>query len=163
VIAYAKFEVVDKMYTCVGNTDNSTPWWTAFTSDIKVAPNETFVSTFTNYTNGAANWNNFLVVLRKSDMSEYAVLRADNYGWGAGYDACTPSGGQSDWGAWLSAMDDATVTVSVTNNGGSADVKCVMIGNDGITYNQDYIGISPIDGDDLFFRFTVDGCHLVFE
>ena len=60
-------------------------------------------------------------------------------------------------------MDEAWVTVSVTNNGSSADVKCVMEGNDGETYYQDYIGISPIDGSDFFFRFTVDGCHLVFE
>ena len=38
-----------------------------------------------------------------------------------------------------------------------------MIGNDGKTYYQDYIGISPIDSEDFWFRFTVDGCHLVFE
>ena len=51
----------------------------------------------------------------------------------------------------------------MTNNGGSADVKCVMAGNDGQTYKQDYIGISPTDGDDLYFRFTIDGSHLIFE
>ena len=55
------------------------------------------------------------------------------------------------------------VTVSVTNNGGSTDVHCVMVGNDGNTYVQDYMGIGPIDGSDLFFRFTVDNSHLVFE
>ena len=55
-----------------------------------------------------------------------------------------------------------TVTVSVTNNGGTADVRCVMLGNDGQTYYQDYLGIGAI-GDDLWFRFTVDGSHLVFE
>ena len=60
-------------------------------------------------------------------------------------------------------MDDATVKVSVTNHGSSADVKCVMVGNDGVTYKQDYIGISPIEADNLRFRFTVDGCHMVFE
>ena len=37
-----------------------------------------------------------------------------------------------DWGAWLSAMDGAKVTTYVTNNGdGTADVKAVMVGNDG--------------------------------
>jgi hypothetical protein len=60
-------------------------------------------------------------------------------------------------------MDEAMVTVSVTNNGGSVDIKCVMVGNDGNTYNQSYSGISPTDGDNVFFRMTVDGCHLVFE
>jgi hypothetical protein len=60
-------------------------------------------------------------------------------------------------------MDDALVTVSVTNNGGSADVRIVMVGNDGRTFTQDYTGIAPIDGDNLDMHLTVDGCHLVFE
>ena len=164
VIASAEFEVVDKMYTSVGLTDNTTPWWSAFSDDIKVAPGETYVSTFTKYTTGAANWNNFLVVLRKADLSEYAVLRADNYGWGTGYDACIPSGGQSDWAAWLAAMDGAKVTTYITNNGdGTADVKAVMIGNDGVTYEQSYIGINGIDSNDFQFCFTVEGGHLEFD
>ena len=164
VIGYAQFEVVDKMFTSLGATDNSTGWWGAHSENIKVGPKETFVSTFTNYTSGANNWNNFVVVLCKEDNTEYAVVRSDNYGWGDGYAACTPSGGQSDWGAWLSAMDGAKVSVAVTNNGdGTADVLAVMHGNDGIDYIQQYQGINTIDPDNFYFRFTVDGCHLEFD
>ena len=165
VIGYAQFEVVDKMYTCIGNADNSTPFWGAHSDNIKVGPKETFVSTFTNYTTGAANWNNFVVVLCSSDgATEYAVVRADNYGWGNGYGACTPSGGQTDWAAWLAAMDGAKVTVYVTNNGdGTADVKTVMKGTDGNTYKQDYIGINTVDPDNFYFNFTVDGSHIEFD
>ena len=165
VIGYAQFEVVDKMYTCVGNADNSTPFWGAHSDNIKVGPKETFVYTFTNYTTGAANWNNFVVVLCSSDgATEYAVVRADNYGWGNGYGACTPSGGQTDWAAWLAAMDGAKVTVYVTNNGdGTADVKTVMKGTDGNTYKQDYIGINTVDPDNFYFNFTVDGSHIEFD
>ncbi len=164
VIGYATFEVVDKMYVTIGATDNSTPFWGAHSDNIKVGPKETFVSTFTNYTNGAANWNNFCVVLCAADNSEYAVVRADNYGWGNGYGACTPSGGQTDWAAWLTAMDGAKVTTYVTNNGdGTADVKCVMVGTDGNTYYQDYIGINTVNPNDFYFRFTVDGSHLEFD
>lgn len=164
VIATAEFEVVDKMYTSIGATDNSTGWWGAHSDNIKVGPNETFVSTFTNYTSGANNWNNFVVVLSKADNSEYAVLRADNYGWGDGYAACTPSGTQGDWATWLAAMDGAKVTTYVTNNGdGTADVKAVMEGTNGETYTQEYIGINTVDPNDFYFRFTVDGCHLEFD
>lgn len=163
VIATAEFEVVDKMYTSIGATDNSTGWWGAHSDNIKVGPNETFVSTFTNYTSGASNWNNFVVVLCKADNSEYAVLRADNYGWGDGYAACTPSGTQGDWATWLAAMDGAKVTTYVTNNGdGTADVKAVMEGTNGETYTQEYIGINTVDPNDFYFRFTVDKCHLEF-
>ena len=164
VIAYATFDVVDKMYTSLGATDNSTGWWGAHSENIKVGPNETFVSSFTNYSNGANNWNNFVVVLCKADNSEYAVVRADNYGWGNGYAACTPIGTQGDWGSWLAAMDGAKVTTYVTNNGdGTADVKAVMVGTDGKTYTQEYIGINTVDPNDFYFRFTVDGCHLEFD
>ena len=108
-----------------------------------------------------------MVVLTNDNNEEYAVVRADNYGWGVCYDDnpnLVLSGPQNDWGAWLAAMDGATVTVSVTNKGdGTLDVKCVMLGSDGITYYQSYEGIAPVDAADVWFRFTVDGCHLVFE
>ncbi len=167
VIAYAQFDIVDKMYTSIGATDNSTGFWGAHSDNIKVNPGETFVSRFTNYTNGQNNWNNFVVVLCKADNTEYAVVRADNYGWGAGYDNnpnLTTSGGQSDWGAWLAAMDGAKVTTYVTNNGdGSADVVAIMEGNDGVVYQQMYQGIAVDNPNDFFFRFTVDGSHIEFD
>ena len=164
VIGYATFEVVDKMYTSIGATDNSTPFWGAHSEYVKVAPYETFVSNFTNFTSGISNWNNFCVVLTRLDASEYAVVRADNYGWGDGYGSCIPSGGQADWGAWLAAMDGAKVTTFVTNNGdGTADVKCVMLGTNGNTYYQDYIGIGGVDPEDFYFHFTVDGSHIEFD
>ncbi len=165
VMAMASFDVVDKLYTSVGNSDNSTPFWGAHSENFKVGPKETFVTSFTNYTNGQNNWNNFVVVLCSSDGSkEYAVVRADNYGWGDGYAACTTSGGQSDWGAWLKAMDGAKVTVAVTNNGdGTADIQCVMIGNDGKTYIQSYTGINTVDPNNCYFNLTVDGSHIEFD
>ena len=148
----------------LGNEDNTTPWWTAHSTDIKVPSGKTYTTRFKNYTNGAANWNNFLVVLTREDNTEYTVLRADNYGWGDSYATCTPSTEDGrDWATWLSAMDGATVYVSVTNKGTSADVKCIMVGNDGVTYKQNYLGISPIEANNMRFRFTVEGGHLVFE
>ena len=89
IIGTAEFEVVDKMYTSIGATDNSTAFWGAHSDNIKVNAGETFVTTFTNYTSGQNNWNNFCVVLCKADNTEYAVVRADNYGWGDGYGACS--------------------------------------------------------------------------
>ena len=166
VIATAEFEIVDKMYTTLGATDNSTGWWGAHSENIKVGPKETFITSFTNYTNGQNNWNNFVVVLCRQDNTEFAVVRADNYGWGAGYDGNPNlwlSGGQTDWGKWLKAMDGARVDVAVTNNGdGSADVSAIMQGNDGNYYTQEYKGIA-IDSEDFYFRYTVDGCHLEFD
>ena len=149
----------------LGAEDNSTPFWGAHTENIKIAPKETKVATFTNYSSCASNWNNFCIVLCKENNAEYAVVRADNYGWGDGYAACTPTmEAGRDWDVWRPAMDGAKVTTYVTNNGdGSADVKAVMVGNNGATYTQEYKGINTVDPENFYFRFTVDGCHLVFD
>ena len=167
VIGAAEFTVVDKLYTSVGATDNSTAFWGDHSEMVKVAPGETFATRFTNYSNGQNNWNNFVVVLTKANAEEYAVVRADNFGWGAGYDNnpnLVTSGGQADWGAWLAAMDGAKVTTAVTNNGdGTADVQAVMEGTDGVTYVQEYKGIAIDDPDDFYFHFTVDGSHIEFD
>ena len=168
ILAYGTFEVVPpSSFVTIGAIDNSGDFWSAHSENIKVEAGETFVTTFTNYTNGAANWNNFCVVLCKADNSEYAVVRADNFGWGAGYDNnpnLVTSGGQADWGAWLAAMNGAKVTTYVTNNGnGTADVKAVMKGTDDKTYVQEYKGISTIDPNDFYFRFTIDHSHIEFD
>ena len=167
VIGAAEFTVVDKLYTSVGAADNTTAFWGDHSQLVKVAAGETFVTRFTNYTSGQNNWNNFVIVLTKSNNDEYAVVRADNFGWGAGYDNnpnLVTSGGQADWGAWLAAMDGAKVTTAVTNNGdGTADVQAVMEGTDGVTYVQEYKGIAIDDPDDFYFHFTVDGSHIEFD
>lgn len=151
----------------LGAEDNSTLWATpTFSDDFNVPAGETKYITFTNYSNLAGNWNNYMVDLRKVDKTEYAVVRADNWGWGAGYDGnanLRTSGGQPDWAAWLATMNGAEVTVYVTNCGnGTADVQAVMNGTDGSTSIQYYLGINTVDPADLNFALTVDGSHLVF-
>ena len=86
--------------TIVGAEDNSTGFWGAHAADVNVPAGETRELNFTNYSTLGANWNNFVPILRRADLSEYAVVRADNYGWGAGYDGnpnLVTSGGQADW------------------------------------------------------------------
>lgn len=150
----------------VGEEDNSTAWWTAFSDNVKVDPFRTVVSSFTNYSSGLNNWNNFNIILNGEALNEYAVVRADNYGWGAGYEnnaMLLHEGTQGDWATWLAAMNGAHVTVSITNNGGgTANVDIVMEGTDGVTYTQYYHNII-VDSQDLYFRYVMDGSHIVFD
>lgn len=166
-VAESAVSEVTNSTAIVGAEDNSTAFWGAFSDDFNVPSGETKSITFTNYSSLAGNWNNYVVVLRKTDTAvEYGVVRADNYGWGAGYDGNANlrlSGGQSDWAAWLATMNGAEVTVYVTNCGnGTADVQAIMNGTDGTTSIQYYLGIATIDPEDLNFALTVDGSHLVF-
>lgn len=157
-------EVTNSSKTTIGTTNNSTAFWGDFSDEFNVPVGKTKSITFTNYSNLVSSWNNYVAVLRKSDKTEYAVVRADNYGWGAGYEACIHSGTQGDLATWLAGMNGAKVTVYVTNCGnGTADVQAVMDGTTGTTSTQYYLGINTVDPNDLNFALTVDGCHLVFE
>ncbi|WP_300958363.1 bacterial Ig-like domain-containing protein [Bacteroides acidifaciens] len=149
----------------VGAEDNSTGFGAAFSDYFSIPMGETKSITFTNYSNLANFWNNFVVVLRKANyIDEYAFVRADNWGMGNGYDACVHSGTQGDLNTWLAGMNGAKVTVYVTNCGNStADVQAVMEGTTGTTSTQYYLGINTVNPDDLHFTLTVDGCHLVFN
>ena len=148
----------------LGETNNSSAWWSAHTGNLDVPIGQTRKVVFTNYSSKANNWNNFVIVLRAQNNTEYAVLRADNFGWGSGYGSCTHRGTQGDWAPWLASMDGAKVTVYITNvSNGTADVQIVMRGTDGKTYTQHYLGIDSINPNDLYFAFTIDSCHLVFD
>lgn len=151
--------------TTLGATDNSDAWWTShLDADIKIESNKSYSTTFTNYTSGANNYNNYVVVLRKADKTEYCCLRSDDYGWGDSFASCTHSNSASDdWGAWLAQMNGAKVTVTVTNYGdNTADVVAEVTGTEGLTSTQKYLGI-PVESADLYLDFTTDGCHYVFD
>lgn len=162
-VAESAVKAVTPTPVSLGAEDCSTKWWTEFTKDMKIPAGETFEFNFTNYSSGAGNWNNYVLILRKADLAEYAVVRADNYGWGNGYAACTPIGTQGDWATWLATMNGAKVKMFVTNcNNGTADIQAIVTGTDGSVTVQNYLGINTIDPSDLNVAFTVDSSHLKF-
>lgn len=162
-VAESAVKAVTPTPVSLGAEDCSTVWWTEFTENMKIPAGETFEFNFTNYSSGAGNWNNYVLILRKADLAEYAVVRADNYGWGNGYAACTPIGTQGDWATWLATMNGAKVKMFVTNcNNGTADVQAIVTGTDGSVTVQNYLGINTINPSDLNVAFTVDSSHLKF-
>ena len=169
-VAESKLVAANPTPSVVGATDNSSAFWTEFSDDIKIPAGQTLEYGFTNYTDAGDNWHNFCVILRQASLTEYVVVRADNYGWTYdnsgpyGYKDCTTSDGQADWAAWLAAMNGAKCKVYITNNNnGRADIQISMLGNDGVTYTQSYWGISGIDVNDLQSALTVENAHIVFN
>ena len=154
--------------TVVGATDCSSAFWSEHSETWAVAEGESVSKTFKNYSSCLNNWNNFVVVLQNvadahsaddnADYAEYGVVRADNFGWGAGYDNIATAECDYNWDTFLTDLDRSDVTVTVTNNGDTADVVAEVTTAAGTTYTQSYKGIA-IDGD-LYFCFTVDGCFL---
>ena len=155
----------------LGAEDCTTGWWGAhLDADVKVPAGEARAFSFTNL-GGAANWNNYVVVLRNAALAEYVVVRSDNYGWTGdnsgpyGWKNCTAgSTGAADWATWLAGMNGAKVVVYVTNNNnGTADVLAITTGTDGKVNTQYYYGIDGVDANDLFVDFTVDSSCLKFD
>ena len=155
----------------LGAEDCTTGWWGAhLDADVKVPAGETRAFSFTNL-GGAANWNNYVVVLRNAALAEYVVVRSDNFGWTGdnsgpyGWKNCTAgSTGAADWATWLAGMNGAKVVVYVTNNNnGTADVLAITTGTDGKVNTQYYYGIDGVNANDLFVDFTVDSSCLKFD
>ena len=166
-VSESAVSAVNNSASIIGAEDNSTAFWGAFSDNFNVPVGETKSITFTNYSSLAGNWNHFVVVISNTALAEYGVVRADNYGWGNGYDGnanLVTGGTQGDWATWLAGMNGAQVTVYVTNCGNStADIQAVMTGTTGTTSTQYYLGINTVDPADLNFALTVDGSHLIFD
>ena len=151
--------------TTLGKTDCTAEWWEShLDQDIKIESNKVYTTTFTNYSSLANNYNNYVVVLRKADKTEYCCLRSDDYGWGDSYASCTHSNTASDdWASWLAQMNGAKVTVTVTNYGdNTCDVVADVVGTEGMVSHQKYTGI-PVESGNLYLDFTVDHCYYVFD
>lgn len=154
--------------TVVGATDCSTGFWIEFSDVVEVPSGESVTVNFTNYTDGLANWHNFLVVLQNvpevhsadanADYKEYGVMRADNFGWGGGYDGIATAECDWDWGTFTTDMDGAKVELTITNNGDTADVVAVVTCADGTVHNQSYTGVA-VDGD-LYYCLTLENAFL---
>lgn len=154
--------------TQVGATDCSTPFWTEFSEVKEVPSGESVTVNFKNYSSQLENWNNFVVILQNvadvhsaddnADYKEYAVVRADNFGWGAGYDGIVTPECDWNWDTFKADIDGADVELTITNNGDTADIEAKVTSAAGTTYTQTYKGIA-VDGD-LYYCLTVDGAFI---
>lgn len=155
-------EVV-KGTAAVGLPDLTTPWWTAFTEDKVVAPNASVTFKMMLYSQGAQNYHSPCTILRQADLTENAVVRMDNYGWGPGYDGNDAKVLESNWNwdVFMSSLNHSVVEITVTNNGNdTADVKYVVTYANGEEHFQNYLGIK-VNSADLQTALVTEGSYLV--
>lgn len=147
----------------VGATDFSTAWWTEFSQNYAVPSGSSTAVTLYCYSNGLANWNSPSTILRRADNTEFAVVRMDNFGWGAGYDNNPNRVNTSDWNwdTFTSNISGSKVVITVTNHGdGTADIRYDVTYANGETHFQEYAGIT-VDSSDLNFALVTEGAYLV--
>lgn len=143
----------------VGATDFSSAFWSAFSNEYNVASSSSKTFKMDLYSTGANNWNSPAIILRKADLTEYAVVRMDNHGWGDGYATATAT---NDWNfdVFAENLNGAYIEVTVTNVGdGTVNVRYDVTYANGDTHFQLYAGITAVSSD-LNCSITIDGCYV---
>ena len=168
----------------VGNEDNSSAWWTAFSDYFTIPSNKLLHMEFINYGSGVNNWNNWNLAVTNnvadrssSTYSEYFVLRSDAYGWGGkmasqGYlfdiSKITKDFPDTDadgdiWNDFSKTMQGAHVTIEIDHaSTGYVLVTATIVGTNGTTMTETYQ--QTVSGvDDLVSFLVCDGSHFLMK
>ena len=134
----------------VGATDFSSPWWAAFSDYATTPSNITYPLgyTFKNHNNGiedAAHWyKNWVLIVtngkeRGADgYAEYFVLRSDNWGWGANYNAANITL-DYNWDTFMYDMNGADCKMLISRNkSGRVDLVVKITTLDEKEYNYTF-------------------------
>ena len=148
----------------IGLPDYTNGWWTTFLSADKPVPaGESVTVHLFVYSDNLANWHSPCTILRRADMSEYGVVRMDNFGWGAGYDGNPNLVLESDWNfdTFAANQNMSAVSITVTNNGdNTADIRYNVTYANGETHFQQYSGIT-VDSADLQMGIVTEESYLI--
>lgn len=128
--------------TIVGNEDNSSTWFTAFSSDYTLADNQKLYLEFTNYTSDYEaetwkDWFNWVVIVKNdqdghstadnSNYAEYFAMNSANNSWGACNVGENRYCKDYVWGeANQNRMNGANVKMTITRENGRVSIYALM-------------------------------------
>lgn len=130
----------------LGTPERVLGFWTDHTDGYEVPDGGSVTFKLNNYSDGVNNWDNFFLAFTntavKADTipsadnyegyAEYAVIRADAFGWGdpeyAGDYICSWN---DDWASWLKLMTDTQADITVSRNGGEITINYSFRSRDG--------------------------------
>lgn len=148
----------------VGNTNNVTPWWTAFSDTYTISPQGSLTFTFTNHSDKLENWHNWILGITSeaarndtiNGYVEYMILRADNFQWG---NAGNTVSSNYNWDTFREDMDGSKVTMNIVRDGSTVEVTATMVTTGGTTYTE--TATTTADANNKINVFlTTEGGHL---
>ena len=146
----------------LGTPERELAFWSDTTDGFELADGATLTMKLNNYSNGVSNWCNFVLAFTNTAVTtdklasadnyegyaEYAVLRADAFGWGDdSYNGVFETSWGDDWAGWLSLMTDAEVEVVLTRAGGEITVNYTFTGADGTVMTEKAVVTSTLTAD----------------
>ena len=161
--------------TTLGNTDNTTGWWSAFSEYFTLEENKTLKLEFDNYSAMSANSDNWILLLTndkargEEGYAEYAAIRVDNWGWSptgdkdntSWYTAWTSN---YNWDVFKQAMNGSHVVMTITRGGNVVNAHADIAGSDGNSYFEDVVLPCGEDGTQNIRAFlTTERGHLLIN
>ncbi len=164
----------------VGTTDLSMGFWSDWSSTIEIPDGATKEIVLKNYSDGAANWDNYVLAFTNTAHEdgvdpntvegnrEWVVVRADAYGWEGEMNPDTNperfefSWDWGNWGTWLQqVMVDADVTLTINRDGEILNITAVNTDYNG-TPNTVTAKITTdmTDVDDCFLTVLGEKCYI---
>lgn len=159
----------------LGTTTFGLAWWTEFTNGVELADGTSKTVKLKNYSSGESNWHNYVVAFTNTQTTadkapsaenydgyaEYAVVRADLYGWGDESYAATFDSNWDDWAAWLDSMRAADVTMVITRNGGEIVIDTTFVDRKGTEYTSKATITSTLTADaPCYFFITGEQAYI---
>lgn len=152
----------------VGSEDNSDAFFAPKSDLIKLKSGESAHWGFYNYTAGANNWENWILVCTnglafgESGYAEHFVLRADAYGWGDGSYVGDNISSDYNWDTFSTEMNGAWVDLTVTRTGNTIAMKAITTAADKTvrTYTFSYEGTLE---EEAGFFLTLEKAHLTLD
>lgn len=165
----------------VGTPDMLTGWWADWSKGFALEEGASVTVKLNNYSMGGNNWNNYCMVFTNVETpghsapsnvegyAEYAVVRADLYGWGdASYamttaecNWLTSTDPDADWAAWRASMTDAEVTIVFTRNGSEITIESNIVCADGSNFTSKMVVTSTLTAEaPCYFFFVTDTDYL---
>jgi hypothetical protein len=167
----------DSAIATLGNTDYTNGWWTEWTEAYELADGASKTVVLNNYSDGLNNWDNYVVAFTNeysdgtsnpNDTSdshvEYAIVRADAYGWDDAEYAYTGDvpANNDEWATWLDGMKAAKVTLTISRAANVLTIDAVVEDRNGNTYNTQSVATSNVltADDPCYFFLTCEECYL---
>lgn len=163
--------------TTVGNTDNSSTWWTAFSDYYTIQPNRSLRLSFTNHSDKAKTFHTWVGVITSdfdratpaaaSDTEgywEYLVLRGDDGHWGNSSEAGTFTSNftrSGDDDATVSEwLDGAHVELTISRSSSTVTMRADMYSKAGGYYWEQMVITAGTGTQNIRFFLTTQNGHL---
>lgn len=153
--------------TYIGNVDNTTEYGQATSQEYNLGQDQKLHLEFTNYSDKAENYHNWLLMITGIDNNE-VVLRADDWWWCGGYNKddndwwkFTSYTSSFDWTNFKNDMDGASVIIDVSTIQ-VGDYSHVVIKTNSTNNDRNYIETFKLfhGVGDIKVKVSVDHSHI---